>query len=184
MKKSLNKIKYFFYIVRVDTGFAPNPFYGSCTLATCKPKIRETAEKGDWVIGFYSRAKTVPKIYQGKLIYAMEITEKTDYEKYWKNKPKKRYSKKNSITNCGDNIYYKNNEDWKQARNQFHNGEEIKKHDLQSKAVLISNNFFYFGKNLVRLPESFNQLANGLPRGHKWKGMDQKGKKLISFLPF
>jgi len=32
------------YIVRVDTGFAPNPFGRHCTLACCKPTIRRVAE--------------------------------------------------------------------------------------------------------------------------------------------
>lgn len=31
----------FSYIVRWDHGFAPNPFHGICSLATCKPGIRK-----------------------------------------------------------------------------------------------------------------------------------------------
>lgn len=38
------------YVVRYDSGFAPNPFYGYCTLATCKPDIRRAAEVGDWLV--------------------------------------------------------------------------------------------------------------------------------------
>ena len=34
-----------------DYGFAPNPFFGFCTLANCKPKIRKSANVGDWIIG-------------------------------------------------------------------------------------------------------------------------------------
>src|SRR5712671_5339411 len=29
------------YVVARDFGFAPNPFFGVCTLATCKPDIRK-----------------------------------------------------------------------------------------------------------------------------------------------
>ena len=29
------------YVMKCDTGFAPNPFYGTCTLACCKPRIRK-----------------------------------------------------------------------------------------------------------------------------------------------
>ena len=36
------------YVVRYDSGFAPNPFYGYCTLATCKPDIRG---RGGWRLG-------------------------------------------------------------------------------------------------------------------------------------
>jgi len=38
------------YVVRYDSGFAPNPFGGYCTLATCKPEIRKTAQLGDWLV--------------------------------------------------------------------------------------------------------------------------------------
>ena len=41
----------FSYVVRYDSGFAPNPFHGFCTLATCKPGIRAHANVGDWVVG-------------------------------------------------------------------------------------------------------------------------------------
>lgn len=40
-------MKLFSYVVAREYGFAPNPFFGWCTLATCKPKIRVTAEVGD-----------------------------------------------------------------------------------------------------------------------------------------
>ncbi|MFH1865797.1 MAG: hypothetical protein ABIK85_07930, partial [Candidatus Eisenbacteria bacterium] len=39
-------MRLFSYIVARDYGFAPNPFCGVCTLATCKPKIRESASVG------------------------------------------------------------------------------------------------------------------------------------------
>ena len=49
-------MKLYSYIVARDFGFAPNPFYGFCTLATCKPKIREHASVGDWVVGTGARS--------------------------------------------------------------------------------------------------------------------------------
>ena len=33
------------YVMTDDTGFAPNPFYGICTLACCKPVIRRGVAK-------------------------------------------------------------------------------------------------------------------------------------------
>ena len=48
-------MKYFAYILAFDSGFAPNPFYGYCTLADCKPKIRKQAQVGDWIIGLGSK---------------------------------------------------------------------------------------------------------------------------------
>ena len=34
-------MRLFSYVVARDYGFAPNPFYEMCTLATCKPRIRK-----------------------------------------------------------------------------------------------------------------------------------------------
>jgi hypothetical protein len=31
-------VRLYTYIIRFDTGFAPNPFYGFCALACCKPR--------------------------------------------------------------------------------------------------------------------------------------------------
>jgi hypothetical protein len=44
------------YIVRQDTGLAPNPFWGWCTLAVCTPNHQGSkAKRGDWVAGFLSK---------------------------------------------------------------------------------------------------------------------------------
>ena len=60
------------YILTSDTGFAPNPFHGVCTLCTCKPKIRKGAEPGDLIVGIASQ-QLGP--YAGKLLYAMLVDE-------------------------------------------------------------------------------------------------------------
>ena len=180
MKKNSN-IKYFAYILRGDSGFAPNPFFDFCTLATCKPKIRKKAETGDWVIGLGSKNQNC----RGRLIYAMQVTKKMTYNEYWKNKDfsEKKYSNKNSRTKYGDNIYYKNSKgNWIQAKNQFHNGEEIKRHDTQTNAVLILSKFFYFGKKHIELPNYFKKSVSKLTQGHKYKGLEKEGEKLIKFL--
>lgn len=39
-------MRLFAYKMTHDTGFAPNPFWGYLTLATCKPKIREKKRRG------------------------------------------------------------------------------------------------------------------------------------------
>ena len=48
-------MRLYVYVVTHDNGFAPNPFHGFCTLATCKAPVRERAEIGDWVLGVGSR---------------------------------------------------------------------------------------------------------------------------------
>ena len=92
------------YVVARDYGFAPNPFHGICTLATCKPRIRRSAEVGDWIIGTGSK----PNGMQGQLIYAMKVTDSCTFDEYWTNpsfqckKPNLRGSLKQAY---GDNIY-------------------------------------------------------------------------------
>ncbi|MBQ3833052.1 MAG: hypothetical protein II815_07745, partial [Bacteroidales bacterium] len=42
------------YKMTHDTGFAPNPYHGVLTLATCKPLIRKCAKEGYWISGWTS----------------------------------------------------------------------------------------------------------------------------------
>jgi len=74
-------MKLYSYIVARDFGFAPNPFYGCCTLATCKPRIRKSASIGDWVVG--TGAKTKYNLAE-HIIYAMKVDEVMDFDSYWK----------------------------------------------------------------------------------------------------
>ena len=96
------------YVVRYDSGFAPNPFYGYCTLATCKPDIRRWAEVGDWVVGSASNNRSTKR--GGHLVYAMRVTETTTFDDYATDarfeakKPFRMGSRKQS---CGDNIYFR-----------------------------------------------------------------------------
>src|SRR5712692_3346145 len=57
------------YIVRVDSGFAPNPFGHHCTLACCKPTIRRKAEPGDIIVGTGSARYGLT----GCVVYAMRV---------------------------------------------------------------------------------------------------------------
>ena len=68
------------YVVARDFGFAPNPFGGTCTLATCKPDIRQRAVVGDWVVGLTSAAD------RGVLglVYVMRVDEVLTYDTYWR----------------------------------------------------------------------------------------------------
>lgn len=146
-------MRLFSYVVRYDSGFAPNPFYGYCTLATCKPSIRRTANVGDWVIGTGSASRKVK--LGGHLVYAMRISEILTFEAYdadprfERKKPYRRGSRKQS---CGDNIYYrlKSNGIWTQ-RDSFHSNpdgspraDHVAK-DTGVNRVLISDTFVYFG---------------------------------------
>ncbi len=53
----MKNLKIYSYVVRYDSGFAPNPFGDYCSLATCKPRIRKSIHKDDWVVGTGSVVK-------------------------------------------------------------------------------------------------------------------------------
>lgn len=69
------------YVLRFDTGDAPNPYGDVCTLTVCKPAIRRTAQVGDWIIGTGSRHSPVGDI-AGYLVYAMKVSHKLSLADY------------------------------------------------------------------------------------------------------
>ena len=153
------------YVVKIDDGFAPNPFYGYCTLATCKPRIRCYAEVGDWILGTGSKRKN----RQGSLVYAMRVTEKMTYNSYW-NDPRfenKRPSLFQSVRRSrGDNIYHKSpgSNEWIQedSCHSNKNGTANQKHidrDTGSDNVLISDEFLYQGGGPKVLVPIFNKVT-------------------------
>lgn len=155
------------YVVARDFGFAPNPFYGFCTLATCKPDIRQTAQVGDWVIGTGSRSKG----RQGHLVFAMRVLEATTFDEYWAD-PRfvwKRPSLHGSLKQgFGDNIYYHTRDGaWSQenSHHSMHDGSpnlENVEHDTRTDRVLISDHFVYWGGEGPQVPAEFRD----------WDGVD------------
>lgn len=149
------------YKIMRDFGFAPNPFHGICTLATCKPKIRDRASVGDWVAGFGGLGTNFP----GKMVFIMRVDEKLTYDDYWNDMrfscKKARFDK--SIKYCyGDNIYHHNplDNEWMQE-NSHHSYESginyiNLKHDTRVNNVLVSNKYMYFGDEAIEVPEEFS----------------------------
>jgi len=170
------------YVVTHDTGFSPNPFWGCCTLADCKPAIRRTAQVGDWIVGIS------PKADGNRLIYAMHVEEILPYDKYYRDSrftvkiPD--HTKGKVVYKCGDNIYkLLPNGDFQQLQSMHSNGTnenpETKAHDLGGKNVLISKTFYYFGQEALNLPEVLDDLKVG--RAHK----NRFSQKVISaFIDF
>jgi hypothetical protein len=94
-------VKVYSYIVTHDSGFSPNPFQGTCTLACCKPQIRRSAKVGDLVIGLATLGR--------RFVYAMKVSEVLHFADYWnvRDHAGKRPYKSSSlvIDRRGDNIY-------------------------------------------------------------------------------
>lgn len=164
------------YVVARDFGFAPNPFFGVCTLATCKPKIRKAARIGDWVVGTGSKTKG----REGSIVFAMCVTETLTFDQYWKDprfrnkRPNLRGSKKQAF---GDNIYHRNRATgpWHQedSHHSFPHGEPNRlniENDTQADRVLIGSDYVYWGGSGPRVPKRFRDFQ-GIDicgkRGHK-----------------
>ncbi|MGN6440194.1 MAG: hypothetical protein ACTHMM_26945 [Agriterribacter sp.] len=136
------------YKMIVDRGFAPNPFFGYLTLATCKPGIRKTKKIGDYVAGFTS-AGMINDYKPGmeQMIYIMKISEKMSYEKYFNDPRFKRKipSDDTAKTRAGDNIYHLVNNCYTQVKSKYHTSFADKQRDLTCHKVLVADEFYYFG---------------------------------------
>ena len=166
------------YKMTHDTGFAPNPYFGVLTLATCKPIIRKCAKKGYWISGWASNIVYGKDLVYNdkaqKLIYLAKVSEVLSFVEYWNNYPQKRQpdqslergkecfkscgntitTKHKDISFCGDNIYEPDDNEFlgfKQHENPHH-GEGNKAHDLSGENVLVCEEFYYFGvKNALEI---------------------------------
>ena len=150
------------YVVRYDSGFAPNPFFGYCTLATCKPRMRQNAQRDDWIVGTASNARDVMR--GGHLVYAMKVTEILSTAEYWHDprfEEKKPDLFHNWVMASGDNIYEPiAPEQWRQLRSYHSNKdgsrrEEHVRRDTKVQRILVSNDFVYFGGEGPELPRQF-----------------------------
>ena len=164
------------YVVARDYGFAPNPFFGVCTLATCKPKIRKHTQVGDWIVGTGSKAYGL----EGRLVFAMKVAEALTFDNYWadlryfRKRPNLRGSLKQAY---GDNIYHHNHQTGRWLQENSHhsladgrpNPKNIQ-HDTQADRVLVGTEFTYWGATGPLIPRRFRQyqgydVCGG--RGHK-----------------
>ena len=166
------------YVVTWDGGFAPNPFYGFCTLATCKPKIRKTACSGDWILGTVSKSQSP----EPRLIYAMRVTETLSYNEYWRD-ARFRAKRPDVGAACGDNMYCRNADgQWRQGPG--YHGPDAVWHDTQTDRVLVSDDFIYWGSAAPFLP-LFAEMDVRAGRGHMpFSGRYDPGvRRLVARLP-
>ena len=156
-------LKMWSYRIVHDKQFAPNPFKGVLTLATCKPLIRRSkeSESGVWLAGFaaYSVKDGLrPKKGRELLIYLAKISEVMTMQDYWKEYPQKRAQKcgEEFEEHYGDNIYDEN----LRLVNDNNHGEWDFKRDISGKNVLICKEFYYFAPDSrLVVPNEFDELV-------------------------
>ena len=181
----IHTVRLYSYVVARDYGFAPNPFFGVCTLATCKPQIRKGAKVGDWVVGTGSKR-------QGRdrhLVFAMRVTETMSFDDYWNDD---RYERKKPILAgsrkqaFGDNIYHRDDSGrWLQA-DSHHScsggqpNENNIHHDTQINRVLLSDDFVYFGGSGPQIAKHFDVCKRG--PGHRRNFPDAVARAFCGWL--
>ena len=149
-----------------DYGFAPNPFWGVLTLATCKAQIRNspTLELGDWIVGLGSVAMG----NEGRIIYAACVDEIMTFDQYWNDS---RFQVKKAITNgtllqmYGDNVYHTVKgkviqEHCAHSISARKPNEGHRKSDASGKKVLLCRKFYYFGNKCPKLPQKLAYIGD------------------------
>lgn len=177
-------LRVFSYIVARDFGFAPNPFHGWCTLATCKPEIRRRAKVGDWILGTGSAKHG----RSGFAVYAMRVEEALSFEEYWDDprfvskRPKLAGSRKVAF---GDNIYHPGGDGgWIQldSHHSLHDGSanpENVRRDTRVDRMLIARDFIYWGGDGPPVPDDLRAFGDdeedlcASNRGHRCRFSDQ-----------
>lgn len=177
------------YVVARDFGFAPNPFGGFCTLATCKPVIRRVAQVGDWIVGTGGQESSA----HGRLIFAMKVDGAMTFSKYWEDA---RFQNKRPIPNgslkraFGDNIYFRDGATWHQA-NSHHslpdgspNALNIA-NDTSTDRILWGRLFGYWGGSGPDVPSRFRSF-NGVDlcsgRGHQNNKLEEMKHEVVEWL--
>lgn len=151
-------MRVFSYKIARDFGFAPNPFHGVCTLATCKPQIRTSAQPGDIIVGCGCKGNGLA----GRVICVLRVSGKCGFQDYWDDP---RFAMKQPFFGgsqgraYGDNIYHHDeNGRWLQERSHhsFPDGsvnEANLLRDTGSDNVLWSEDFAYFGRLAPLIPD-------------------------------
>src|SRR5439155_780699 len=138
------KNRVFTFIDSFATGFAPNPYFGYFTFATCKPAIRRGAQVGDWVVGL-----TPASVGQQKyIIFAMQVQEVITTRQYWSDSrfqlKKPVWKDGRTMEEQGDNCYEPVGSNWIQhpCRHFVHpkdkQHEAFKRRDISGVNVLVS----------------------------------------------
>lgn len=178
------------YTITRDYGFAPNPFHGVCTLATCKPDVRAGAKIGDWILGV---GGCNMKSASRKCIFLMKVTEKISFQEYWDNPRfsiKKPLRNGSSVRMVGDNIYHRDTDgNWMQEDSHHSNPDgtinikNLKTDTNISDKVLISDNFWYFGVDAITVDLDSIEYQRGRRKHKKVKLTESNnGRQLISSL--
>ena len=184
-------MRLFSYKMTSDTGFAPNPFGCTLTLATCKPMIRQFKREGDWFAGFTSKTLNGDEVGSERLIYLMHVAEKLLLRDYFSDA---RFqdkipdmSARGPAIKAGDNIYRPLRPGavdplhFEQLPNANHK-ERNHQRDVSGQFVLIADEFYYFGRGAPDVPPRLRpELPHG-QSGHGKKTPPEQARRFIKYI--
>ncbi|WP_143135508.1 hypothetical protein [Burkholderia ubonensis] len=159
------------YVMTSDSGLAPNPYFGICSLAMCTPNhMNANLKPGDWIVGHSCKASG------RRLVYAMRLTKVLGMDEYFRNFPDKHPDPRGSIEQqYGDNMYFREAGRWARLPSAEHNCVESFRQD-QGRQVFLAerpDSFWYFGAS-NRMPE-LQGFADRFP----WLIQDRQGFRYI-----
>lgn len=173
------------YVIPVDDGAAPNPFWGTCTLVICKPKIRRTARVGDWIAATGSKHAPGRRDLGRRLVYAMRVTTSMTMREYDEHVRSSLPEKLPDVGSqdwrrrVGDCLY-----DFSGTRVRTRPGRHppsFKSLDLGGKNALLSTDFYYFGADPVELPEELLPIVKQ-GNGHRASANDAHEEKFVRWV--
>lgn len=178
-------MRFYSYVIPRDYGFAPNPYFEYCTLATCKPRIRKGAQLGDW-IGAYGSARMK---FSNKLVVLMRVEEILTFDEYWEDDRffvKRPVFNKSKMYMYGDNIYHHIEDEWMQEPSHHSNTDNSINYlnlnrDTQVDRVLVATEFYYFGNNAISVPTEFEILI-GKGRNHRVCDDEETIQRFIAYV--
>ena len=165
------------YLMTYDCGYAPNPFHGVLTLATCKPGMRRVRQPGQWIAGFAGKTlhhmatKEGTTVPVGGMIYLAKITDVKTLDKYFDDpdfaskKPQGPIDVPPShLGAVGDNMYHKNSQgEWLQEPG-WHDPEDLD-HDVGGENAVICKEFYYLGRRAMIPEEGWSRFGIVIPHG-------------------
>lgn len=148
------------YVMQHDAGLAPNPFWGTCTLAVCTPNHQGSrARRGDWIAGVSDKRRGY------KLIHVMEVDERVHLNDYFHDErfaAKKPTLEGTAQQRCGDNFYSLDATGrWIQHPNRYHTGPACLAQDTRHPCVFVARRFWYLGRKAVDMPAAFMPMFGG-----------------------
>jgi len=173
------------YVMVCDSGMAPNPFHGVCTLAVCTPNhTARSLKKDDFIIGIAGAelCKNFDPPEKYRLIYAMKIDKRITLDEYYNSVefrskiPKLSGSK---IEMCGDNFYRNVDGKLMHTADTYEHTEDspgtgVEKQDCDGNQVFIGKSFYYFGSKAPKIPSGvewgtkLKKTFDSMPRNIKY----------------